>query len=149
MEGVFQDRDFSVSVLVNNPEELTISVGQTKLSFVKYPFPLVHKLVEYQGIKMLSVKECAATKAYTIGRRGEFRDYVDMYYILAENYTDLNEIIDISQKKYGKDFNARLFLEQLIYLEDIEENDLIFLKEKIDKNTIQNYLKDQVGEYDL
>jgi len=34
---------------------------------------------------LLSPQEILATKAYTIGRRGSFKDYVDLYVGLSEN----------------------------------------------------------------
>src|SRR6056297_2880899 len=118
VEEVFSDH--SVSPSVNNPDELTVFVGETKVTFLRYPFPVVGSKKNYEGVSLLEAKEIAATKAYTIGRRGSYKDYVDLYFCLRGEYTTIGEIIDIARQKYGEKFNARLFLEQLIYYEDIE-----------------------------
>ena len=56
-------------------------------------------------------RQAADTKAYTIGRRGSYKDYVDLYFVLAERHATLNDIIAGAEQKFGADFNSRLFLE--------------------------------------
>ncbi len=131
----------SVSLSVNNPDELTIFIDGIKTTFLKYPFPLLLKLVDYEGIKLLGIKEIAATKAYTIGRRGSYKDYVDLYFVMLEKYSDLNEIIELAEAKYGDIFNARLFLEQLVYLEDVKDTEIMFLKQAVGKKEIEDFFR--------
>lgn len=119
LEEVFRGR--RISVLVNNPDELTVFVGEVKCTFLHYPFPTILPFVQVDPISLLSVKEILATKAYTIGRRSEIKDYVDMYIGLKNNHSSLSEIIDIAKQKYSEVFNDRLFLEQLVYCKDLEE----------------------------
>jgi hypothetical protein len=69
-------------------------------------------------------------KAYAIGRRGEYKDYIDMYYILSEQHVSLGEVLQMAKEKFKENFNDRLFLEQLLYLEDIKDAGIVFLKEK-------------------
>ena len=132
--------------LVNNREELTVLVDETKVTFLSYPFPVLFKFVKYEMIQLLSVKEIAATKAYTLGRRGSFKDYVDLYFTVLESYANLNEIIEMAQKKYQNDFNARLFLEQLLYLEDVGDTEILFLKKAIKKDALRYFFEDKVRE---
>ncbi|MEK7211058.1 MAG: nucleotidyl transferase AbiEii/AbiGii toxin family protein [Patescibacteria group bacterium] len=139
VEGVFSDPQEDISPVINNPEELTVLIGGIKITFLKYPFPVIDKFVEFEGLKMLGALELAATKAYTIGRRGSFKDYVDVFFALSGGFADLNRIIELAEKKYGNEFNSRLFLEQLIYLDDVEEIDLIFLKEPVNKKQIRDF----------
>jgi hypothetical protein len=71
-----------------------------------------------------------------------------LYFIIKEKYLDLRRVIKLSQKKY-KEFNPRLFLEQLIYLEDAEEMEIQFLKKKITKNQIQKFFENKVKKFKL
>ena len=71
-----------IKVQINHSEQLTLNLNSTQLTFVKYPYPLISKLETYQRVKLLSVPEIAATKAFTVGRRITFKDYVDLYFIL-------------------------------------------------------------------
>lgn len=123
--------------LINNSDELSVLVDEVKFTFLKYPFPVLNDFVILGGIKTLGVLELSVTKAYTIGRRGSLKDYVDLYYVLSENFGTLEQIIELAEKKYGSEFNSRLFLEQLIYLDDIEDLEMTFLKNPIGKEKIK------------
>jgi len=142
-------KDIKINISVNNSDELTIFLNETKLTFLKYSFPVVFDFVEFKGIKLLNIKEIAASKAYTIGRRGSYKDYIDLYYVIFENHADLNEIIKIAEKKYKNEFNSRLFLEQLIYLDDVIDKNIIFLKEKIEKKELKTFFTQKIKEIDL
>lgn len=134
---------------VNNRDELTVFIGGIKVSFIKYPFPVLEALIDYQGIKLLTPKEIAVTKAYSIGRRGTYKDYIDLYFVLAKKYCSLDNIIKLAEKKYGAEFNSRLFLEQLVYLEDVKDIDIIFLRNKITKNRLQNFFNQEIKKLKL
>jgi len=94
-------------------------------------------------------KEIAASKAYTIGRRGSYKDYIDLYYIISKDYSNLNEIMEIAEKKYQDEFNSRLFLEQLTYLDDITDEKIIFLDNKISQKSLKTFFKEEIKKIDL
>ena len=116
--------DTTPEVLVNRPTELTLIVNGVKCTFLEYPFPTLLPLTESESINLLSPKEILATKAYTIGRRGSFKDYADLYVGIRSGVSSLKEICTLALEKYREVFNDRLFLEQLLYLDDVEELDL-------------------------
>jgi len=49
------------------------------------------------------------------------------------------EIKNIDEKKYGDEFNFRLFLEQLVYLDDVKREEIKFLKEKATRKEMKNF----------
>lgn len=139
----------NISPLVNNPEELSVYVSGVKFTFLHYPFPVLEPLVNYNNLDLLSPRELAATKAYTIGRRGDYKDYADMYFYLTSVENDLSRVIALARRKYGPEFNDRLFLEQLVFLDDIAETKLQFLKPAPDKQTISNFFQNRVAKLEL
>lgn len=141
--------DTPVSPAVNNKEELTVFVGEVKITFLYYPFAPVLPLVQTKHISLLSVSDIAATKAYTIGRRGSYKDYIDVYFILKEHHTTLPEVVELAQKKYAQNFNARLFLEQLIYLDDITDTHILLLKEPVEKNDVRVFFEQEIKKIQL
>jgi len=142
--------DCQVSPSVNNPDELTVFVDGVKITFLKYPFPLLAKLIKFKGIKILRAKEIGVTKAYVIGRRGSYKDYVDLYFIFKKRIASLAETINLAAKKYGSDFNSRLFLEQLLYLEDVKDLKISFLGQKqISKEEISRFFKKEIKNLEL
>lgn len=142
-------KDLKITQSVNNSDELTVFLDGVKLTFLYYPFALVKDLVEYEGVSLMRVEEIAATKAYTIGRRGTLKDYIDLYFILSQKYSSLNDIINLASKKYGEGFNSRLFLEQLIYLEDIEEEEVVFLAERVNKKKLKGFFEKKIKEIEI
>lgn len=147
VESVFEHKE--VFPAVNNSEELTVFIDETKITFLRYPFELVNQLQTYQDVSIMEISEIAATKAYTVGRRGSFQDYVDLYFCLQKERVSLRDIIDLAREKYGGKFNDRLFLEQLLYLEDIKSTGLRFLGEEVGKNEIRSFFEKEIGKIDL
>lgn len=141
--------NFKIEVVVNHSEQLTVAVEGVNVSFVKYPFPVISKFINYQGLKILPALEIVAMKAYALGRRATLKDYVDLYFVLKERVGTLEKIIALCEKKYGPEFDPRLFLEQLIYSKDIEEMEIQFLKERIKKQKIEGFFEKEIKKIKL
>ncbi|MBU0476533.1 nucleotidyl transferase AbiEii/AbiGii toxin family protein [Patescibacteria group bacterium] len=139
-------KDFKIKIVVNHSEQLSISLDNIKVDFIKYPYSLTPSHIKFQSINILKVPEIAIMKAYTIGRRATLKDYIDLYFILKEKHVALREIIKLAKKKYRDEFDPRLFLEQLIYLEDIKKMKVNFLKERVSKKQLQSFFEKQVME---
>ena len=139
----------TVAPLVNNADELTATVAGTKLSFIHYQFPVLQEFVDLAGVPTLTVQELAATKAYTIGRRGSLKDYVDLYTIVSGGHSSLENIIKLASQKYSDVFNGRLFLEQLVWLEDVEEEPITFLGPTVTKEEIRQVFSEALQAANL
>jgi len=134
---------------VNNPEQLNVTIDGLKTTFFWYQYPPVLPLATYRGVPMASVAEIAAMKAFAIGQRGTYRDYVDMYFLLKENHVSLPHVIELADRKFGNEFNHRLFLEQLIYLEDIREVKVDFLRNPVAGSDVDQFLESAVKNFKL
>jgi len=137
-------KEGKIKIIVNHPEQLTVTISGINLTFAHYPFPVISKLISYRGIKILPALEIAAMKAYALGRRATLKDYVDLYFLLKEKVVTLEKIIAFCKKKYVRDFDPRLFLEQLIYSKDIEKMEIQFLKEKVNKLKIEKFFEKEI-----
>ena len=102
-----------------------------------------------QKVPLLSPKEVGVTKAYTIDRRGSYKDYIDLFFLIRGGYVTTEELVTLGEKKYGDAFNARLFLEQLVYLDDIEDVEIIFLKNRVGKKEISEFFTQEVSRIQL
>jgi len=136
--------ELEVKVLINHSEQLSVKINETKIDFVKYKFPLILKPIEFEGVKILPVKEIAATKAFVLNYRGTLKDYIDLYFILKNKYVSLKEIKKLAEKKYKDEFNFRLFLEQLVYLEGLREEKIEFLRKKVGKKQMQEFFEKEI-----
>lgn len=147
IENIFGDS--AVQPIVNQVDQITVTVDNIQVTFLHYPFPPLLDLVKSESVQLLSVKEIAATKAYTLGRRATFKDYVDLYFIFKEDHANLKDTIELAEQKYGERFNRKLFLEQLVYLEDIKTVDIEFLKEPVSKDQMRDFFDQQIQNSDL
>lgn len=142
-------KGFKIEVILDHSEQTSVKAGRTKIDFVKYKFPLISKLTELEGVKILSVLEIAAMKAFVIGHRGTLKDYVDLYFLLKENRITLEKIKELAEKKYKDEFNFRLFLEQLVYLDDIKKEKIEFLRKPVTKEEMAKFFEKEIKRLKL
>lgn len=136
-----------VSVIYRSSDQLNVLIDEIKTTFFHFEYPVIDPFVEYRGIPLASVQEIAAMKAYAVGKRLIYKDYVDWYFLLKENYVKLADVISFCQKKFENDFNDRLFLGQLVSFEDTSNQNIDFLRGEIDRATIEKFLRTIVRNY--
>lgn len=141
--------DTAREVTLRTPEQTNMLINGVKTTFFSYPYPVVLPLVEYRGMRMASLGEIAAMKAFAIGKRLSYKDYVDWFFLLRNGHADIKGTIAIAQEKYHGDFNDRLFLEQLASLSDVASQEIAYLRDPIDRETIETFLEKTVREYAL
>ena len=111
-------------VLVDKKGELTLIVGSVKTTFFNYPFKITADQKLGDIVKMPDLATLAAMKAYALGRRAKWKDYVDLHFILKD-YFSLNEVVKRGARIFGDEFNERLFRVQLAYFKDINHDEKI------------------------
>lgn len=121
---------------------------EIKITFLKHPFPPLHSLTKTEYINLFSLKDLASNKAATIGRRGVWRDYVDLFFLMKHGIS-INDIISETEERFGGEFNKRLFLEQLLYTNDITDFDIDYLGKKYKPKEINEFFENQVKSYTL
>ncbi len=106
------------AVHVSSRDELTMVVQGVKMTWYRYEFE-IPLAVKWEGvIKMPDPLHLAAMKAYALGHRAKWKDYVDLYFAF-QKYS-LKEVSDLALKLFGEGlFDERLLREQLVYYEDV------------------------------
>lgn len=118
-----------------------------EISFVWHPYKALRSPLQTESISLFHLDDLVTNKALTIGRRGAWRDYIDLFFFLKWNLYDLEEIINLSLKRFGGEFNEKLFLQQLVYFDDLKIVPTTFLKESYTDKEIQSYLEKEVESY--
>ena len=137
--------DGPVTPMVTTSRELTVMVKGVKCTFLHYPFEVLLPFVVDTPLNILSTSEILATKAYTIGRRGSLKDYVDLWIGIKAGVATLPENIALADRKYADAFNDRLFLEQLLYLDDVaDENLLMHGHTQPNKSELQTFFSEHI-----
>lgn len=119
----------------------------TRVSFLKYDFPLLFDLKQARGIKIADLRDIGCMKIDAVSSRGMKRDFVDLFFICREAIS-LRNLLRLFKKKYKSvNYNMLHILKSLVYFEDAENNPMprmilptswqevkSFFKEEIKKN---------------
>ena len=116
--------DWKFQLLHTDTESFHILLNEVKITFFQYPFHVPSKL-NVAHFKMPDLLHLAAMKAYAIGRRAKWKDYVDLYFIL-KNHHSLGEIAEKTKEIFGDIFSFKLFRQQLCYFQDIDYTEEVF-----------------------
>lgn len=81
-------------------------------------------------------------KAFALGRRAKWKDYVDLYFILKYHYS-LQQISDRSADIFGNLFSEKLFRQQLCFFKDINYSEKVeFVSDEVSEEEIKMFLTD-------
>lgn len=125
---------------------ITVENG-VQISFVWHPYPPLKPAIHTRSMPLFHMDDLVTNKAMTIGRRSAWRDYVDLFIVIKWHLYTLDQIVLLSKKRLKKEFNEKLFLEQLTYFTDIDISDTKFLKENYSVEQIQEGLRTEVKKY--
>lgn len=131
------------TVLVKNEDEYTVVAKGVKITFLHYPFLFEGSVPLDGGVWVPDLLTLAAMKAYALGRRSKWKDYVDLYFILSEQYR-LADVVAKAQTMFDHEFNEKVFRAALAYFEDIDYSEaVVFRPERaVDDETIRSTLRD-------
>jgi len=118
--------DSSVVTTLRSSTQLDCQVRGVRLSWIGYPFELVDEPSSWHGLRVASLLDAAAMKAYTVGRRIAARDYIDLYAIFRSGVT-VGAVVERAQEIFVLEgshvFDGHLFAKQLTCAEDCEDVD--------------------------
>jgi len=94
------------------------ALNGVKISFFEYPYPLISPKKKYKrNIYLAGLSDVAAMKLEAIGRRGSYKDFIDVYFLLK--HYSLKELLGFVRKKFANlDYNEIHLLKALTYFED-------------------------------
>jgi len=112
-----------------------------------YPYPPLHSTIKTSGIPLFALQDLASNKAYTIGRRATWRDYVDVFFILKRGDLSLETISEEARKRFGGGFDEKLFLEQLVYFDDIKDFSISYIQKPYTPKQIKEFFEEKSSHY--
>ena len=139
--------DYPYVVTRRVTEQLNATVHDVKFTFFQYPFQInaTEKLADI--LRLPTLLGLAAMKAYAMGGKSKWKDYVDLYFLIKDNYT-VSQISDRSTDIFGQLFSEKLFRAQMSYFEDIDFSEPVeFIGEPIPENTIKDFLTEKAIDF--
>jgi len=104
--------------LFEDDQQKHLMLEGVKLTFFCFPYQIPANDKFFKNIKLPSLLRLGAMKAYALGGRNKWKDYVDLSFILKIH--SLREVSDVATELFAGAFNERLFKEQLTYFDDID-----------------------------
>lgn len=108
---------------LTNEEDGTLDgmLDDVKLTFIRYGYPLLFPLVDFDGIRLADERDIACMKIDAISSRGSKKDFVDIYFLLERH--SLSELLSFFAQKYSHiEYNKLHLLKSLAYFDDAEED---------------------------
>ena len=124
-------------------EQMNVTIHDVKFTFYQFPFKINAPETLEDILRIPTLLDLAAMKAYALGRRSKWKDYVDLYFLLKEHFT-IQQISDRTIELFGQLFSEKLFRAQLSYFDDIDYSEPIeFLVTPIPEEEIKTFLIDK------
>lgn len=110
---------FKLEIIRQLPDQSHYMINKTKLTFFEFPYTM-YPVTDFKGvIKLPALIDLGAMKAFALGGRTKWKDYVDLYFIL-KNYYTLKQISERAKALFPPgSFNEKLFRQQLVYYKDV------------------------------
>ena len=126
--------------LFEDYDQLHLSVNNVKVTFFSFPYSIEHEIKVDSLISIPSLITLASMKAFALGGRAKWKDYVDLYFILKDHYT-IEDISKTATINFGQMFSEKLFREQLAFHKDINYSEPIeYLTSPVPEEDIKNFL---------
>jgi hypothetical protein len=95
-------------------------------------------------ISMPSLLSLSAMKAFALGRRAKWKDYVDLYFMLKDHFS-VKDIAMEAERIFGQLFSEKLFREQLAFHKDIDYSEPVEYMSgfEVDEQEVKDFLTDK------
>jgi hypothetical protein len=134
---------FNQVPLFEDFDQLYLIINDVKVTFFSFPYPVTHPVKFNSVITLPSLLSLAAMKAFALGRRSKWKDYVDLYFILRDYY-NVDEISGEAKTIFSEQFSEKLFREQLAFHKDIDFSEPVeFIGPSIVESEIKEFLIDK------
>ena len=105
-------------------EHMDVLVNGVKVTFFQYPYEVAAECKFGKTFRLPSLLSLAAMKAYALGRRSKWKDYVDLYFLLT-GYFSIEAISKKAMEIFGPLFSEKQFRAQLAYFDDIDYSETV------------------------
>jgi len=123
------------------PKTMVGRFNEAKFSLFYYPYKLIDKTKDYQGINLASYEDIAAMKLVAITDRGTKKDYIDLYF-LAKKCFPIEKMFTFYDKKYHNfEINKVTLLKALQYFDDADGSEMPEMIEKVDWEEIKKFFQ--------
>jgi hypothetical protein len=111
-------------VFKDEKDQFTFLVNKVQVTFFNYPYELKYSQKFERSLKMPDLLSLGAMKAFALGRRAKWKDYVDLYFIIKDQHP-IADICRAGEKIFGNEFNEKIFRNQLAYFDGMDYREAV------------------------
>ncbi len=115
------------TIIRDEAGQFTLITDGVHMTFFEYPFPIEYSESFEDWLRLPTLLTLGAMKAFALGRRSKWKDYVDLYFIMS-NHHSLEDISRKAEDLFGREYNAKLFREQISYFDDVSYKEEVVYK---------------------
>jgi hypothetical protein len=150
----FTEKQFSTKILLSqlqkfgkfeiiNEEENTLEgyLDGVKMSFMFYPYSLLKLPLMFSGkVKIADKTDIALMKITAISSRNTKKDFIDLYWYLNAEKTDLISLFAKLKKKYsGVNYDVLHICKSLVYFKEADSQPLPQMMKPIDWGKVKKF----------
>ena len=110
----------ALTVVAKASQTLHLHVGEAKVSFLGYDYPLLFPLEDFRGIAVADARDIACMKLSALAARGSRRDFIDLHAMALRH--GLRAIFDFFHRKFARVNYSNMHLRKsLTYFTDAEK----------------------------
>jgi hypothetical protein len=114
----FKENNKEHLITLNRDGQLNLVCSGVKFTFLNFEYDIPATIEIENVISIPSLIDLAAMKAFALGRRSKWKDYIDLYYILKSHFT-IAQVSEQATLYFGDLYSEKLFRGQLTYFEGI------------------------------
>ena len=145
------NKQFEISDLTEETNTLNFNIifpkksdNIIKIDLIKYSYPLINPILEFDKIRLLSIEDIIPMKLSAIAGRGSKKDFYDIFYLL-KSYS-LDKMFELFKRKFPNT-NEFHILKSLTYFEDAEIEPNPQMIEKTNWNIVKTKIINETNRY--
>lgn len=116
----------------------------SRVSFLKYDYPLLFEFKQIKGIKIADFRDISCMKIDAVPSRGMKRDFADLFFICREAIS-LKNLLSLFKKKYKSvNYNMLHILKSLAYFENAENNPMPRMIFPTSWQEVKSFFKEEI-----
>lgn len=131
-----------------NEEENTVEgyLDEVKLSFMTYPYKLIQKKIKFSdNIYLAGFQDIALMKVSAISQRNTKKDFIDLYWYLHREKTDLVSLFGKMKIKFsGIDYDMMHICKSLVYFKEADKEVMPMMLEPVSWEKVKKFFIDEV-----
>lgn len=126
--------------------QMTLLIRGVKFTFFQFPYEIPFTEDVDGVIKIPTLLVLAAMKAFALGQRAKWKDYVDLYFILKDHHS-IKEVNEKARELFKQEYNEKIFRTQLAYFDDIDYREEVIFKNNL--NVSDEEVRRGLAEFSL